>query len=461
MIRPTFVCGLIAVAAVATASAEDFALTFRTIPAKDVMSFPGGSGSSGSLQVAKPTKLKKEPKAMSRHPLYGECRDTTTGAALVYRLDESKGDGKGYDRFIVDMNQNGDLNDDPVTQLATLAGERQTASPDQLLFGPIQAPADKAVAGGRPIYFARVYIYNRQLLGSGQQAQNMFIGQMMLKAAWYLDTTVELNGQKQKVGVYDGDSNLRLGDVSQPQTYSSGGEKSWFFRPGDYLLVDTDGSGKFENDLFQSEACPFGPILYLGGKAYKIGLTPDCKSLRVEPWSEPLAEVALKPHGDQVKNLTLAWEGPSGNWQLLRPAVTNGKIMVPPGNYRLYACSLVGGSASRDQVMVSGAQRRPQTPVSIAAGQANSFDCGGPIQINVKATKATAGTRGLLIEEASKASADSEPTLSINASFAGSGGEIYSSFLKGERFQSKPPKPTFNIVQAGGKTVATGNLEFG
>ena len=97
------------------------------------------------------------------------------------------------------------------------------------------------------------------------------------------------------------------------------------------------------------------------------------------PGPRPLAEVALQPHGDQVKHLTLAWEGPNGNWQLIRPAVTGGKVMVPPGNYRLYACSLVGGSASRDQVMVSGMQRIPQTPVSIAAGQANTLDCGGPV----------------------------------------------------------------------------------
>jgi hypothetical protein len=461
MIRPTFVCGLIAVAAVATASAEDFPLTFRTIPAKDVMAFPDGSGNSGSLQVAKPTKLKKEPKAMSRHPLYGECRDTTSGAAMVFRVDESKGDGRGYDQLIVDMNQNGDLTDDPVAQRAVLPGERQAGPTDQLLFGPIQAPADKAIAGGRPIYFARVYIYNRQLLGSSKEAQNVFIGQLMLKAGWYLDTTVELNGRKQKVGVYDGDSNLHLGDISQPQTFTSNGEKSWYFRPGDSLLVDTDHSGKFENDLFQSEVCPFGPILYLGGMAYKVALAPDCKSLRVEPWTGLLAEVALQPHGDQVKYLTLAWEGPSGNWQLIRPAVTNGKIIVPPGNYRLYACSLVGGSGSRDQVMVSGMQRIPQTPVSIAAGQANTFDCGGPLQIKVTATKAGAETRGLLVEDSRKASGNSEPTLSINAVFAGSGGEVYSTFRKGDRFQSSPPKPTFSIVQAGGKTVATGNLEFG
>ena len=54
MIRPTFVCALVAMAAVLTASAEDFPLTFRTIPAKDVMSFPGGQGAYETLQLAKP-----------------------------------------------------------------------------------------------------------------------------------------------------------------------------------------------------------------------------------------------------------------------------------------------------------------------------------------------------------------------------------------------------------------------
>ena len=54
MIRSTFVCGLMAMAAVVTASAEDFPLTFRTIPAKDVMTFPGGYGTYGQLRLAKP-----------------------------------------------------------------------------------------------------------------------------------------------------------------------------------------------------------------------------------------------------------------------------------------------------------------------------------------------------------------------------------------------------------------------
>ena len=173
------------------------------------MSFPGGAGTYGQVGLAKPAKLRKEPKAVSRHPLYGVCRDTPTGPAFLFRLDESKGNGKGYDQLIVDMNQNGDLSDDTVAQRVVLATDRRVVSPAQMLFGPIQAPADKALAGGRPVYFARVYIFNQELLASSRPDQGIMAGQLMLKAGWYLDATVTLDGLKQRVGVYDGDCNLK------------------------------------------------------------------------------------------------------------------------------------------------------------------------------------------------------------------------------------------------------------
>ena len=135
--------------------------------------------------------------------------------------------------------------------------------------------------------------------------------------------------------------------------------------------------------------------------------------------------------------------------------------MVPPGNYRLYACNLLGGATPRDQVMVSGIQRIPQPPVSITAGQANTLDCGGPLRINVTATWARASASGLLAEDSNDTGAASGSALRINANVAGAGGEVYSTFLRGDGFKTRPPKPTFSIVQADGKTVATGNLEYG
>jgi hypothetical protein len=111
--------------------------------------------------------------------------------------------------------------------------------------------------------------------------------------------------------------------------------------------------------------------------------------------------------------------------------------------------------------MISGTQRKVQTPVTFAAAKANTLACGAPLDIKVTATKAGASARRLLLMSPGAATADAAPTLRINASVAGAGGEVYSTFLAGDHFQSKPPKPTFSIVQAGGKTVATGNLEYG
>ena len=300
-----------AMAAVVTASAEDFPLTFRTIPAKDVMTFPGGYGTYGQLRLAKPERLKREPKAVSRRPLYGECPATAGAAPFLFRLDESKGDGKGYDQLIVDMNRNGDLTDDAAVQPVALASDRKAAASPmrERLFGPIQAPAGTTIAGGRPVYFAQAYITELPTLRSSQNIQNLYAGQLRLKAGWYADTTVELKGVKQKVGVYDGDSNLRLGDVAKARTYRSAGEEeTWSFGPGDFLLVDKDGSGAFERDAFDSEASPYGPVLYLGASPYKVALSSDCKSLQAEPWPEALAQVSLQPHGDQVRSVLLAWE---------------------------------------------------------------------------------------------------------------------------------------------------------
>ena len=91
----------------------------------------------------------------------------------------------------------------------------------------------------------------------------------MLKAGWYLDATVALDGLKQTVGVYHSDSNLPS-ETWPGRRRSPTARKYPGIPPGDTLLVDADGSGGFENDVFQSKAYPFGPILYLGGKLTRL-----------------------------------------------------------------------------------------------------------------------------------------------------------------------------------------------
>ena len=98
-------------------------------------------------------------------------------------------------------------------------------------------------------------------------------------------------------------------------------------------------------------------MLYLGAKPYKAVLSADCKSLGLEPWSGPLAELALQPQGGQVGGIQLAWESAPGQWQLLQPGVENGKASVPPGNYRLYTTTIKAKTSPGGTLVVSGYKR--------------------------------------------------------------------------------------------------------
>jgi hypothetical protein len=451
-------------AAVLTAAAEDFPLKFETIPAQEVMEFPGGSGTFGMLTLDKPGRVRREPKAVSERPLYGLCRQMPSGPAFVCRLDESQGTGQGYDRLIVDMNDNGDLTDDAVAKPVALPDQPRVFSPgrEQTLFGPIPAPEGKLIAGGRPVYYAQVlYLFSRQLL-AGRPGPNAIMGQLRFKAGWYLDTTVEMGGVKRRVGVFDGDNNLRLGDPWQPQDYQMerGGGRMWYFQPGDSFLVRANDSGKFETDPFESGYCPFGPVLYIGATPCQASLAADNTFLRVEPWKGDLAEVQLVPHGKQVSSLTLARERPNGRWELMQPVVAEGRIKVPPGTYRLYACTLLGsGAQGRDHIKLSANDRTLKSPFRFAAGNTNVMACGAPLRVKVNAEKT--GPQGVTSRLLGLFSGGSESVLRISATVLGAEGETYSTFLKGERFDASPPRPTFSVLDARGNRLASGNLEYG
>ena len=321
-------CGVVLTAMPFLGLAKDFPLEFKTLSAQEAMSFPGGSGMYGSLQRGKPAGITKEPPALSKHPLYGQLTIQTN--RLWFRLDESKGNGQGYDRLLVDMNQNGDLTDDPVAQRVEQAGQTTaTSRPEITLFGPIPAPDNRKIGTWRPIYFAQLYLVTRPA-DVGVNQDNFYLGQLRLKAGWYLETLVEFDGVKRSVGIVDANCNFRLGEPNKPITYQNNTETNWYFQGGDYFIVDKDGTGKFKSSVENSVSAPFGPMLYLGAKPYKAVLAADCKSLGLEPWTGPLAELALQPHGEQVSGIQVAWESAPTNGNCFSPALKTGRPVCRP-----------------------------------------------------------------------------------------------------------------------------------
>jgi hypothetical protein len=264
------------------------------------------------------------------------------------------------------------------------------------------------------------------------------------------------------VAVLDANCNFRLGD--RPATRVLSGT-NWYFTGGDMMLLDANNSGAYESSVTSTESCLFSSLLYDGPTPYKFALAADSKSIRLEPCPAPLAEVSLQPMGDQVQNITFAWEETKDQWQMVRAGAARGKVLAPPGNYRLYGCDLFTGGSGGQTVFAKGYKRAMQPTLAFRAGANNALQCGAPLQVNVTASNtrsaSTAAGSGLVARVSSLVrTPNGQDTVRINAVVTGRGGETYSSYsmgLAGER----PPKPTFTILGMNGKEAASGNLEFG
>jgi hypothetical protein len=452
-----FLCGALLLAIPGLSVATDYPLVFKTLDAQQALSFPSGSTIYSMMQAAKPAGILKAPPAVSQHPLYGQIPAGTD--QLLCRLDESKGSGQGYDRLIVDVNRNGDLTDDPVVSLVPPAGRAGVVSmPQQLLFGPIQAPENLKIGSDRPVFFAQVYMF---MAAGISAAPNATVGEILVRPGWYLEASVNVDGKQHKVALVDANCNFRMGDPERPVTSRSGvngSDTSWYFQGGDRFLVDWDRSGGIQSTVLEDQSRSYGPILYLDAKPYKATLAADCKSLSLDPWAEPLAELALQPRGEQVSSLQVAWEKAPGDWVLLQPGVENGKAKVPPGNYRLYSLVLKGKTASGDSLVMNGIKRAPEGTIKAVAGETASLKCGTPLQINLT-SQPTRSSPGLLQGIFGQAA----PMQTIQASILGSGGETYSApqLMGGRGVLRPPPAATYAVLTAEGKQVDSGNLEYG
>jgi len=212
MKKSVFLCGALLLALLGLATATDYPLTFKALDAQQALTFPSGTTTYAMIQPAKPAGIVKAPPAVSRYPLYGQI--PAGGDQLLFRLDESKGTGQGYDRLIVDVNRNGDLTDDPVVSVVPPANRGGAVVTSPMLFGPIQGPDNLMIGSNRPAFFAQVYVFNTgQVLAN--MAPNSNVGEIIVKTGWYLQATVEVEGRQHKVALVDANCNFHLGDAEK------------------------------------------------------------------------------------------------------------------------------------------------------------------------------------------------------------------------------------------------------
>lgn len=445
--------------------AVEFPLEVKEMTLKEARACPGGYGDTAMFSLERPSVLKKAPAAKSAHPLYAQTylRTVRDGKSvstpnLLFLFDESQGTGKGYDRMIVDLNRNGDLTDDAAFERL----ERQKINTDGEIvdFGPVPMPAKDKVGQWLPRFYTQIYLYQRP---GSQQSGNTYLGYARLYTGSYLETTVDVNGVKQKFGVVDGNCNFKIGEPSALEKYTrqvSGQEVvSYYLRGSDQFLRDKNGSGKFERTLTSTDAEPFSGLIYFGPKAYTASLAEDLTSIRFAPYTEPVGELSVKK---DVTDLTLVRETKDGDWTALTPGVKDGKAMVPTGAYRVANCTLGAQADSGTWTKTSTSEIKPDI-LRVTADQATRLEYGSPIKMELTAKKGQARTsesgmmgavRGLFGSLAGPRGA-----LEMNVLITGATGERYSGFYSSAQEQLPPPK--FEVLDTAGKKLASGNFEFG
>lgn len=438
--------GVIAMLAATSGSAAEYSLEFQTVSPTRASSIAGNTGAFASLSARKPTELVGEPAVVSAHALYGTLRPSPGRAAMVVRLDQSKGDGSGYDRLIIDLNGNRNLTDDPVISTSENGGQRLSGSSYSMeIFGPIAPPSGQAIAGWPMAYYAQAIVSRNAARSTSSSSSGTFIGQLRLQAGWYAVATVNIDGKPRKLGLLDADANFKLGDSSASPTYrtSRSSEESWSFPATDAWLCDIDHSGSFENRTSDSEDAAFGPIVYFDAVPYRVTLNLDRKAIVVEPWAEPTGLLALKSEGAPVRNVVLAWKAPgSSAWQRISAPVSNGIVRVPAGEYRIYEIELRSTAGESGAVAAFATFSGPGKPTEVAPNGSAALACGGPLRAKLSFSSMS----GMLL---------------LQAKLFGSAGETYSSFLGGTAFRSRPSAPKFELKTKDGVPIESGTMEYG
>lgn len=435
MAKKAALLGVATLLAASATPAAQFPLERREIAPQYAAAGPGG-GPVGGLSKQRPGKLTKEPKPVSRDPLYGLVALAKTSSEH-FRLDESNGTGKGYDRLIVDLNDNGDLRDDPVFEAVHKASIDSLSK--QMVFGPIDLPPDKKVGPWQPSVYAVAEIRTDEVLLF--PTRNESAGILRVKPGWYLEATVDVNGVEEKIGIVDADRDLKLAGDAR-------GEYSHMNR-NDAVLRDRDRSGRFEFGLCESEIDDPTKLIGIGRHLYEFTLAKNLRSIRLERYRGPVGRLSIEGQSDRIRALILAAAGSDSQDERFKPVLVDGTAVLPVGTYEFQTCVVAATGSGPAAAMSWAYKYEPRTKIAIEAGKTTTMRCGPPLELRVTAKKAVGGQSALTRQ------------VEINVAVVGTGGEQYIRHVRGADLTTRTGPPRFRILDETGSEIASGQFEYG
>jgi len=344
--------------------------------------------------------------------------------AVTIAIDESQGTGKGFDVIVVDANRNGDLSDDRRYEFVGSEAARRLfggGDPKGAQRVELMAPAARNKRSYRVNIAA--YVYSATAAYAQVVTDTVAIG------------LLRLGGQRIPIVVVDANVNGTFGDRPVLTELADGAKKG--IRPGDRLLLDLNGDGRFGSSgrwfLVGKEEQVFCEWMRIGGRYYEVTVRDDGAMATFAPVDPPMGTLRI-PQG-KVNGLLLGMRAAVD----LSEAV-KGRIQAPAGTYYIYyySYSFRGpkGKTARIDAYAFGS---PSKPVRVVQGKPTELALAQPLTPKVSVRKQ--GSNAYFVFD-----------------LAGPHGErIGDVRINGRR----PAAPSFVVYDAKGKQVLADKFHYG
>ncbi|MBQ7589714.1 MAG: hypothetical protein IJU47_03410 [Verrucomicrobia bacterium] len=439
-------------ACTANLCAETFPLHFKKLDARTAFYSPEGYCTVVILSDKKPAELKKEPETLSKK-LYARLFSSERPVVLrdnfptpptiaswgqpvtIMRLTE-KEVGEGYDTAIIDLNNNGDLTDDPVFRDNKVAKYRKFFGPFILNLPEGTLPADSII---QPVMYLESGFLSapRSYMDPQTGKFTDFFGFAAVRNGWALEGNLDINKVLQHIAFKDAycdftfSQNVSHREVLNDDLYFDNAKKasSLEFFPSDYVLRDYNNNGVYDCELPLNESEPYGKYLPLNDKLYTWEIAADLRSCTVTPVDKdfPTGTYTVERTTDKRTQVALmtGYKAPAsqtgttygdGKWQLI---TLDGKVrstQLPAGSYVLSEFALRSKDADNliAHFPLDSFAPRSSTSFQIEAGKEFTAPWGEPLKLTLDAYHPNDTTQG--------------DTLQIYINLVGKNGETYSDF---------------------------------
>ncbi len=372
----------------------------------------------------------------------------------------------GYNRLYFDLNHNGDLTDDAYFSMPS---EEMSPYGPSFQFPRVDVAID--VDGAK-------MDYSFLLSGYVNPSEGMDYAVVSLSSAVYREGDVTLEGKKHHVILLDFNSNGRFDDETTLPTGQPPNEPL-YPESGDMLMIDPHARGRNGNLPYESNSDDMrhavAKLIRFGGRYYDLRVSPTGDELTLTPSSVRLGSVAnpnkafhAVVYGDKgffaiEGNKETPASVPEGQWKLLNYTIGQTEYEKPitpaekkeepkteasPLQTLVDALEgLLGGSEAADSA-------KPRSRETTAMAQATA----GYKPITVRAGETVTMPFGPPYTPTVTASPADRTHARLSMSLIGSAGEVCTSLIIDG---SRPQKPAFVISDPSGKSIETGNFEYG